>query len=77
MKTYAIRVERELIQTHDFEIEAESEDEACELAELEASGLADNAWENALLEDPEITTIVELSDDDKTDEDEPAEQEAA
>ena len=68
MKTFAITVERQISQTYDLEIEAENEDEARERAEDQCSTIAADDWDTVEEEDPEVATIVDLSDDEADDE---------
>ena len=80
MKKFAITVERQVSQTHDFEIEAESIDEARDLAEDEISNVGPDDWDlgHVEAEEPEIRAVVELGDaDESEDASEAAENEAA
>jgi hypothetical protein len=70
MKTYRITVSREITQTRDLEIEAETEDEARDEAEGEIGNIADDGWSDDPAGDPEITEVVELSEDDEAEDDE-------
>jgi hypothetical protein len=68
MKTYRVTVTREVAQTKDLEIGAESEDDAREEAESEVGNIAEDEWSyDDLASDPEITEVVELSDDEEED----------
>jgi hypothetical protein len=64
MKTWRVTITRELSQEHDMEIEADTEDEACEKAEEEIYTISDDDWEDSALQedDPKIKKVLELSD---------------
>ena len=73
--TFAITVVRRTTQTHDFEIEAESADEARELAEDEIPNIDPSDWDLDDEEEPEIRKIVEMGDGDESEEGGDAEEE--
>jgi hypothetical protein len=65
VKTWRVTITRELSQEHDMEIEADTEDEACEKAEEEIYTISDDDWEESDLQedDPKIKKVVELTND--------------
>ena len=67
-KTFTITVERQITQTHIFEIEAETADEARELAEDEFPNIDPDDWNLDYEEEPEIKKVVEVSDADELEE---------
>ena len=63
LKTFRCRVTRELAQRQDIEVEAVDEDEARAFAEDQ---LCDDEWEDdGLTQDPEVTRIIEIRDEDE------------
>ena len=74
MKIFRVTVTRTCTQEHRVEIEAETADEARELAGDEILDVADNDWGDLTEIDLEITAVTELSDADASEE---AENEAA
>jgi hypothetical protein len=76
MKTFAVTVERQISQTHDLEIQAESSNEARELAEDEIPNIDNDDWDIGHADEPEVTKVVELSNGDESEEGSEAENEA-
>ena len=74
MPTYRITVRREVEQTHDFEIEADNEDDARDQANEEIENISEDDWsDGATTSDAEVTKVTELTEDGDQveDEDEP------
>jgi hypothetical protein len=72
MPTYRITIRREVEQFHDFEIEADTKDEAHDQAndEIENISDADDWTDGNTTADAEITEVTELTDKEGEDEDE-------
>jgi hypothetical protein len=76
-RTFSVTVERLIAQSHTFEIEAESADEAHDLAEEEITNIDPADWDDHFeVADPEVIDVAELghapNDDDESDDDDTA-----
>ena len=70
-KTFNVTVERQITQTHSFEVEADDADEARELAEDEIANIDSGDWDDGFeVGDPEVIEVVELGHEPDDDADE-------